>query len=112
MWIAERRDGALVGHVSGRIDELHWEAFADALKNAVAEARTDGLRKLVLDLSGVAYISSRGLRALTLGKRQADEAGLPIVLAASGEVVREILAISRYDKIFTLAGSVDAALEG
>ena len=112
MWASDVCGDALVGRVSGRIDELHWEAFAEALKAAVASAGADGLGRLIVDLSGVSYISSRGLRALTLGKRQADEAGLPIVLAAPNALVAEILGISRYDKIFRVAPTLDQALEG
>ena len=112
MWAVEARDGALVGHVSGRIDELHWEAFAEGMKAAVAQAAAEGLGKLILDLSSVEYISSRGLRGLTLGKRKADEAELPIILAAPNDLVSEILAISRYDKIFRITDTLDTALEG
>ncbi len=109
MWAGERRGNAYVGRYSGRIDELHWEAFATSLKQAVAEA--DSCTRFVLDLSGVEYLSSRGLRALTLGKRAADAAGLPLVLAEPNDLVREILQISRYDKIFTVRDTVAAALE-
>lgn len=105
MWSAERQGDVYVGRWSGRIDELHWEAFAEALKGGVAEAQ--GASELVLDLASVEYLSSRGLRALTLGKREADAAGLPLVLAAPNELVREILQISRYDKIFPLRDTVE-----
>lgn len=112
MWAAERHGDAYVGRVSGRIDELHWEAFATALKAGVAEASDQGCARLVLDLSGVEYLSSRGLRALTLGKREANAAELPMLLAAPNELVAEILAISRYDKIFSVHDTVPAAVEG
>ena len=112
MWAAERQGDAFVARVSGRIDELHWERFAEALKGGVAEASAQGCSRLVLDLSGVDYLSSRGLRALTLGKREADAAGLPVLLAAPNELMREILAISRYDKIFPVRDTVAAAIEG
>lgn len=104
MWSAERRENAYVGRWAGRIDELHWERFAEALKAGVAEA--SDAPEFVLDLSQVEYLSSRGLRALTLGKREADAAGLPMILAAPNELVREILEISRYDKIFTVRATV------
>jgi anti-anti-sigma factor len=110
MWVQEERGTALIGRVSGRIDELHWEAFAGALNSGVAATGERGLKTLVLDLSGVDYISSRGLRALTLGKRQADTAGVSIAIAAPNELVREILAISRYDKLFPIHDSVDMAM--
>lgn len=104
MWSAERQGDVFVGRWVGRIDELHWEAFADALKSGVTAAQ--GCSEIVLDLSGVEYLSSRGLRALTLGKREADAAGLPMVLAAPNDLVREILQISRYDRIFTVRHAV------
>ena len=50
-------------------------------------------------------MSSRGLRALTLAKREAGADGA-ITLAAPNDRMREILAISRYDKLFKV---VDAS---
>jgi anti-anti-sigma factor len=55
-------------------------------------------------------MSSRGLRALTLGKREADGLGVAMVLVAPNAIVREILQISRYDKIFRVEETVEAAL--
>ena len=53
-------------------------------------------------------MSSRGLRVLTVAKRQGDEAGVAIILASPNEVMREILAISRYDKLFAVTEEVEA----
>ena len=64
----------------------------------------------MIDLSGLDYMSSRGLRALTVAKRRATTPGVAISLAAPNEVMREILAISRYDKLFTITDTVEAAL--
>ena len=41
-------------------------------------------------------------RVLTVAKREGDEAGVTITLASPNEVMREILAISRYDKLFAI----------
>jgi anti-anti-sigma regulatory factor len=57
-------------------------------------------------------MSSRGLRGLTLASRKATELGVAIVLAAPNAAMREILAISRYDLVFKVFDSVDAALAG
>ena len=48
--------------------------------------------------------------ALTVAKRQADETEIRIWLASPNEVMREILAISRYDKMFKVVGSVAEAV--
>ena len=101
------RDGAIVFQVSGRVDESTWTAFGEALGDAVRQAREAGLAEVVIDLSSLDYMSSRGLRVLTVAKREADEAGIGLRLAAPNDVMREILAISRYDKLFTVTDRVE-----
>ena len=100
-------DGILVAAVIGRIDEATWEAFADHMSEAIERAAAEKLSELMLDLSGLDYMSSRGLRVLTLAKRQAEGEGLTITLAKPNDVMREILAISRYDKLFHVSDSID-----
>jgi anti-anti-sigma factor len=53
-------------------------------------------------------MSSRGLRVLTVAKREGGEAGVTVTLASPNEVMREILSISRYDKLFTITETVEA----
>ena len=64
---------------------------------------------MILDLTELDYMSSRGLRVLTVAKREGDEAGITLSLASPNEVMREILAISRYDKLFAITDTVEAA---
>ena len=98
------QDDAVHVHVDGRVDEATWEAFGAALSEAVEQAGKSGHPTVVIDLSELDYMSSRGLRVLTVAKRQADGAAITIVLASPNEVMSEILAISRYDKLFTITG--------
>jgi anti-anti-sigma factor len=83
---------------SGKIDESNWQAFSESLIDAVEQAATLG-QDLVVNLANVPYMSSRGLRALTLARKAAGDR-VEIVLVAADARLREILAISRYDKIF------------
>jgi anti-anti-sigma factor len=108
---AEERKGAVIAAPTGRIDEATCQDFAACLIDGVAKATNAQAKKLIIDFSGVRYMSSRGLRALTSGKREADLAGVTIVLAAANEIIREILAISRYDRLFVVAKTVEAALQ-
>lgn len=94
----------LVGEPVGRVDETTWEAFLAHLNDAVREAAGAGAT-LVIDLSGLDYMSSRGLRALTMARREAGES-VAITLAAPNARMREILAISRYDKLFAIVDDV------
>lgn len=107
-WRAEACEGARILAPVGRVDEATATEFMDGLVAAAGE----GGALLVLDLSGIAYMSSRGLRALTLAQRKGTESGTVIVLARPNETMREILAISRYDMIFRVADTVDDALAG
>ena len=96
----------LIGRPKGQVDETNWEAFSEAMVQAVREARTNRAT-LVIDLSGLDQLSSSGLRALTLARREAgDDVG--VVLAAPNPQVREILAISRYDNLFVIRQDPDA----
>ena len=66
------------------------------------------MAQVVIDLSNLEYMSSRGLRVLTVTKRQADESAISISLASPNDIMREILAISRYDKLFTITDTIEA----
>lgn len=101
-----RNDGArLVAAPTGRVDEDSWRDFSTHLTAAVHEAL--GARvPLVIDLSGLEYMTSKGLRALTLAKNEARGA-VTIHLAAPRPAMRRILAISRYDMLFPVVDNVD-----
>src|SRR5579863_5926787 len=81
---------------AGRVDEGSATGFADRLGQELACASGDGVARLVIDLAEIEYMSSRGLRGLTLAQRKATEHAITIVLARPNEIMREILAISRY----------------
>jgi len=112
IWSEESRGGAIVASPAGKIDESTANAFGSQMEEAAVRAAESDTKKLVLDCTGIEYMSSRGLRALTLAKRKADGAGAAILLAAPNDIITEILAISRYDKLFKVTDTVDAALAG
>ena len=107
-WSVEQLGDRVIGRPVGRVDEATWETFSEALIAAVRQAKA-GPTPLIIDLTGLDYMSSRGLRALTLASREAAGA-VEIVLAAPNDRMREILAISRYDKMFRVVGSVADAV--
>lgn len=105
-WSTRTTDSRLIGVPTGRVDEKSWEAFLADLSRSIAEAAAAKL-DFALDLAGVDYMSSRGLRVLTLARREADGHKIAFTLARPNERMREILAISRYDKIFKIEDSID-----
>jgi len=109
-WSEEIRNGTIVATPRGRVDESTAQKFADDLAAGVGRAAEMPSKRLVLHLASIEYMSSRGLRALTLAKRKADAASVRIALAAPTDIMREILAISRYDKLFVVSDTIDGAL--
>jgi anti-sigma B factor antagonist len=103
------RNDAVVVAVNGRVDESSWTEFSTGLSEAIQRARQADIAQVIIDFTELDYMSSRGLRVLTVAKREADEAGVGLTLASPNEVMREILAISRYDKLFTITDTVGAA---
>lgn len=101
----KRVDSAAILTVTGRIDMTTSDAFTERLLAMVATGVP-----LVIDFSGVNYISSAGLRALMLGSKQARSAGTRLAIAALQPVVLEIFQISRFDKLVPCHPTVDAAL--
>jgi anti-sigma B factor antagonist len=60
------------------------------------------LASLVIDLSGVAFCDSSGLRALLRLSRQAAEVGVPFALFAPSEQVRAVLHLTGFDGLFVI----------
>jgi anti-sigma B factor antagonist len=94
---------------TGRLDHDNCEAFRAGLEPHLEEATASGYR-MVLDLSGLEYVSSAGLRCFMLAAKQAASHGSKIVLAALRPVVAEIFQISRFDMLFEIYPSVRDAL--
>jgi anti-anti-sigma factor len=105
----EHMDAVLVLHLSGELDSTSGPELQDILERAIAM----GNRFLVLDLSGVPYISSIGLRALTLGLKalRAPEVQGDMYLAALSKTVAHAFHISGFNQLFTIFDTVAEAVE-
>jgi anti-sigma B factor antagonist len=100
------RDGMTVVAVRGEIDGSSapslQEKILPLLQNDAA---------LVLDLSAVSYMSSAGLRMLLLLYRQAASHNGQVALAGLAESIRDTMEVTGFLKFFTVASSVDEALQ-
>ena len=93
----------------GRLDHDNCEAFqADLKPHAEACAREGSA--LVLDLSGMEYVSSAGLRCLMIAARESKSRAGRILVAAMQPVVAEIFQISRFNMLFDIHPGVREAL--
>ncbi len=106
MWIETDRVGdAFVVSMKGRIAAVSVPAVVSVLDEAV-RARP---RRVVVDLAGVDYVSSEGVRAFRETGRRLAETGSALVLCAAPEPVRMTLTLAGADE-FSLEPSRDTAL--
>lgn len=108
-WRSEERVNALIVTPTGAIDHDTAEAFQEMLMTEMRRAPGFG-GLLVVDLGGVDYMSSVGLRALMRVAKEAKGASIGICVANLNSTMLEIFQISRFDKIFPVHESVDAAV--
>ncbi len=93
----------------GRVDHTNAETLRLALAPLFGQA-DDVTSALVLDFSGVEYISSVGLRVLMVAAKEARSCRARIAVAALQPVVDEIFAISRFNHVLEVFPSVREAL--
>ena len=103
-----RHGDAVVLSPRGRIDHAGAEVFKTALAPHLAQSGPG--QPLVLDLGGVDYIASVGLRVLMVASRQARAQGGTIVVAALQPLVREIFEISKFTLVLPCFATVADAL--
>ena len=103
-----RHGDAVVLSPRGRIDHASAEGFKTALAPHLARCAPG--HPVVLDLGGVDYIASVGLRVLMLASRQARAQGGAILVAVLQPLVREIFEISKFTLVFPCFASVADAL--
>jgi anti-sigma B factor antagonist len=94
----------------GRIDHAAAPQLEQSLGPLLAESPA-GKGGVILDFTGVDYISSVGLRVLMIAAKQMRGRGARIAVAALQPVVKEIFAISRFDNVLEVFPSVRAAVE-
>ena len=100
----------LLMRVEGRVDHTTAKQFQDLLLPRLTDC-TGEVKKVLLDLSGVHYMSSAGLRVLMLAVRQCQKQQGEIVLAALPPMLQEVFKISRFDTVFKVFATVRGALE-
>jgi anti-sigma B factor antagonist len=105
--IIERdENGVTVYVLEGRIDT----AGAVDLDLALQAAAANGKNKMILDMAGVRYIGSAGLRTMADVLTKNQKAGGDLKLVALNRKVERVLRIIGFDKFFSIYDAVDEAL--
>lgn len=95
--------------VNGRVDHASAELFKSRLWPLLASCVADG-DKFLLNLSGLEYISSAGLRVLMLAARDVKTRQGTLAVCELQPVVKEIFEISRFNVVFRVYPDLRAAL--
>jgi anti-anti-sigma factor len=97
--------GLPVHTVRGRVDS----ASAGEMEKSLASAFNAPGQRAVLDLAGLDYISSAGLRVVLMLAKRAKQTGGRLLLCGLSASVREVFEISGFLKIIEVVKDVTAA---
>jgi stage II sporulation protein AA (anti-sigma F factor antagonist) len=103
---SERTDGIVVLAVNGRLGTASSEAMVEALSREIRA----GYLRLLVDLTGVDYVSSAGLGALEAIARRVRESRGELVLCALSEPVRLVFDLAGLLSAFAIEPSREAGL--
>jgi len=97
----ETREGWRIVTVRGRVDS----ETADDLENSL-RAALELERKVVVDFSGVTYVSSAGLRALLQGARAAEIESSEFVVCSLLPAVKRVFDMSGMQQVIKVRGEL------
>ena len=80
--------------------------YSPALRKLILASLSEG-KPLLIDMADVSYIHSSGIASLVEGFQTAKSAQLPYGLLNASEATRQVLTLTRLDKIFTLFENVE-----
>ena len=101
-----KREGVNVVSLSGSLD-TNTSSQAEARLQKLIDG---GSLKILIDLTGIDYISSAGLRILLVVSKRLGKSGGKLRLCSLNETVQEVFDISGFSMIFDLFESEDQAM--
>jgi anti-anti-sigma factor len=107
MDIAEDKIGqTLVLRAAGRLDGTTAASFERTVLDRLAGQPA----RLVLDLDGVDYVSSAGLRAILIAVKRGKSAGCPVAVCRLREHIREVFELSGFQNVVAVCATLEEAL--
>jgi anti-sigma B factor antagonist len=100
-------EGCVIYDISGDIDLANSPTMRKVLLGEIKEKHT---RKVLLNLQSVRYIDSSGIASLVEGLKASRDSGSRLILFGLSPSVREVLELSRLQKIFEIYDSEEQAL--
>ncbi|MDD4127583.1 MAG: STAS domain-containing protein [Methanomicrobium sp.] len=101
------KDSISIIHISGRIDGNNSSEVEEEL-NSVLET---GKKKILIDLSGVDYISSSGLRVFLSTRKRVKSFNARMILSGLKPFVMSVFTISGFTNLFEIYEDCDTAYQ-
>jgi len=103
--VEELANGVTKAVLSGRMD-IEGAQAVDMRFNVIAGAK----KAVVVDMSGVSFIASMGLRTLMVAARAISNRGGRMAIAAAQPNVLKVLTSSGADEVIVIADSLESAI--
>lgn len=99
----ERAEGTRTVRLDGEFDL----SAADRVEEALRSLESERPGVVVIDLRGVTFLDSTGLRTITSADARAREGGYELRIVRGPENVQKLLHVTGMDKILPLVGDPD-----
>lgn len=97
--------------IQGRIDHNTAKDFENLLKPHLDQCITGEQKKIIIDLNGVDFMTSAGLRVLMIAAKTCEKQKAEIAVATLQPRIQEIFKISRFDLVLKTFPTVISAFE-
>jgi len=100
-----KANGYLILEVNGRLDTTNYGEFEKSLVGFIDGGETS----IIINLAGLTYVSSSGLRVLLMGLKKITGLGGKFHLCCLPPNIHEIFEIAGFCSIFTIFPSLEEA---
>ena len=98
------RDGGVEVALRGELDL----STIDKVEQELTRVEADGHELIVLDLSGLTFLDSTGLRTIVTADQRARRAGRRVVVRKGPETVHRVFTITRLDERLEMVDDADS----
>jgi anti-anti-sigma factor len=109
MSVTDVDERAVIIRLRGRLDAAGAEQIDSAFMGATAHAEVE--RHALVDLSGVSFLASMGIRLLIAAARGLNRKGALLVLYGAADLVQDVLDLAALDQIIPVVATEAQALE-
>lgn len=97
--------------IAGRVDHVTAKELKNSFMPYLDQCAEGNVKNLIIDLSGVNYMTSAGLRVLMIAAKTCGKHKVEIAVAGLQPGIQEIFKISRFDLVLSVFPSVKSAIE-